>query len=162
MNKKLLVGFELCIDMNLNLFNNHDINMRLLNKIRNFSQENIDVRQTIYVGNDKIQILCTTETAEAPLKSRVRDEVSKALVKAVQGKYYNMFFKKKYRDIRFEINPIYFTFSDGKFFYYKYDKLCEATELNNTDLWYEYYSKFQYEVDTCYCHKCKYNTSNVS
>lgn len=155
MNKKLLVGFELCIDMNLNLFNNHDINMRLLNKIRSFSDEYFDVKHTIFVENDKIQIFCTNEIIEVGLKSRGRDEISKALVKAVYEKYYGMFFKEKYRHISFEINPMYFTFKDGDFFTYKYDKLWKATELNNTDLWYEYYSKFQYEVDNCCCYNCK-------
>ncbi len=156
MNKKLLVGFELCIDDNLNVFNEKDINMRLLNRILNFSQKHFNVNHTIYVENSKIQLFCTTENIEVPLKSRGRDESTKALIKSVKEKYSSLFFQEKYRHVDFEINPIYFAFKEGQFFIYKYGVLTESRELCNTSLWYEYYSKYQYEVDCChYCNKCK-------
>lgn len=150
MDKKLLVGFELCIDINFNLVNNHDINIDLLNKIRSFSQEYFNVRHTIYVESDKIQIFCITKTTEVPLRSRGGDEISKGLVKLVQEKYFDMFFYKRCRHIIFQINPLYFIVKDGDFFTYKHNRLYKIAELSNTDLWYEYYSKFQYKVYTCY------------
>lgn len=155
MDAKYLIGFELSIDINLNLFNNHDINIELLNKIVSFAKDNFDIRHTIYVENEKIQIFCVTETTEVMLRSRGRDEISKALIKSVQEKYQNMFFKDEYNHIRFEISPMYFVIRYGRFFIGKYNSLNEASELDNTDLWYEYYAKYQCEVDTCCCYNCK-------
>lgn len=155
MNKKLLVGFQINIDVNINPFNDEDINIKLLNKIRKFSQKHFNVCHTIYIERDKIQLFCTTKDEEVPLKSRGKDNLTKNLIKNVSEKYEDLFFKGDYKEIRFEVYSMYFKFREIEFYIYKDGSFYVSKELCNTKLWYDYYGEFQSEIGDCMgCSKC--------
>lgn len=157
MNKKILVGFEIIVDMSTQIFESNEFSTLVLQKLLELSNKNYMTIDVQYDKGREIRIYCNDGEQEVPLLSRGCDGISEEYTLNVYYKYRKLLSKMGTKSTWVQVNPIYFIFSRKKLMLYRpYDiGMQRIFKLEYDEIWDKYHSRHFSEIYAYMAEKVK-------